>query len=321
VALSADGTTAVLGARSADIGAAADEGAVYVFVKSGTSWAQQAKLVASDGADGNRMGVRVSVSADGNMALVGADLGDAKVTNAGQAYIWTRSGTTWRETDVLVGSDSVLNDSFGFSVALSADKSTLLVGAFQHDGGGKLDGGAVYYYRQGAPNGTPCQLADDCQSGQCVDGVCCKSACGGGDTTDCQSCLGSQTGGADGTCSMIGSAASYVCRAANGACDHAERCSGASSACPADAFKSSGTICRGALGVCDRAESCDGVSRDCPADVRQPRGFICKPAGSNATCDPPDYCDGVRTSCPANFTPYGTSCGAGQICSGTGRCL
>jgi hypothetical protein len=79
------------------------------------------------------------------------------------------------------------------------------------------------------PNvGQNCSAASDCPSfGFCVDGVCCNTACGNGDTGDCQAC--SKAAGAldEGLCGPI--VGGTVCRAAVGACDKPEQCDGVSS--------------------------------------------------------------------------------------------
>jgi hypothetical protein len=94
-------------------------------------------------------------------------------------------------------------------------------------------------------------------------------------------------------------------------------------ACPADMKQPNTVVCRGALGPCDQAETCNGSSSACPVDSKKPGGTMCKAAGSgiHMACDPADRCDGVRTSCPASFAAYGTACGTGQSCNGTGRCM
>src|SRR5207244_62890 len=61
--------------------------------------------------------------------------------------------------------------------------------------------------------------------------------------------------------------AGTVCRAAAGACDVAETCTGSSSSCPTDLFQSSSTACRVAAGECDLAETCSGNGPTCPADA------------------------------------------------------
>jgi len=132
VAISSDGTTAVVGAESKNAGLGMSShdvnGAVYVFTRSGSTWTQQAKLTASDSASGLRFGSAVSLSGDGNTLLVGAR-GNASSVPAGAAYAFTRSGSTWTQQQKLTASDAATGDYFGTSAALSADGLTAVVGA------------------------------------------------------------------------------------------------------------------------------------------------------------------------------------------------
>ena len=122
VALSGD--TAVIGAaRDDDKGD--NSGAAYVFIRSGTTWSQQAKLTAADGAANDRFGTRVALS--GNTAVIGAILDDDKCDNSGSAYVFTRSGTSWSQQAKLTAADGTADDVFGWSVALSGD--TAVIGA------------------------------------------------------------------------------------------------------------------------------------------------------------------------------------------------
>ncbi len=84
------------------------------------------------------------------------------------------------------------------------------------------------------PNGEACTGADECQSGSCVDGVCCESACGGGAATDCQACSVAAGGLSNGACTVVTAQAQVVCRGSAVACDVAEVCDGTSTLCPAD---------------------------------------------------------------------------------------
>jgi hypothetical protein len=84
------------------------------------------------------------------------------------------------------------------------------------------------------PQGAACTQDAQCQSGSCVDGVCCESACGGGATNDCQACSVAAGGTVDGTCGAVRADAAVVCRPSAVACDVAETCDGASLSCPAD---------------------------------------------------------------------------------------
>ncbi|MGZ3458709.1 MAG: hypothetical protein ACXU86_09405, partial [Archangium sp.] len=84
------------------------------------------------------------------------------------------------------------------------------------------------------PQGEPCTQDEACQSGYCVDGVCCESACGGGVGTDCQACSVAAGGVADGVCGIVRAEAAVVCRPSAVACDVPEVCDGTSAVCPAD---------------------------------------------------------------------------------------
>ncbi|HLI28456.1 MAG TPA: FG-GAP-like repeat-containing protein [Chloroflexota bacterium] len=152
VALSADGSTALVGAYHADLPGQADAGAAYVFGRSGTTWSQQAKLVAADAATGVSLGSSVALSADGSTALVGADGADQPgKQDTGAAYVFGRSGTTWSQQAKLTASDAATGDGFGIRVALSADGTIALVGAYHADLSGKTNAGAAYgFVRSGS---------------------------------------------------------------------------------------------------------------------------------------------------------------------------
>ena len=121
-------------------------------------------------------------------------------------------------------------------------------------------------------NGKACSVSTECSSSFCVDGVCCETACGGG-TPDCQACSVAKGGRTDGTCTMA--SAGTECRPGRGACDVAEKCDGAATACPRDALVVQGSQCRGRAGVCDLAEVCTGAHGYCPDDDLKPTGTEC----------------------------------------------
>ena len=137
------GDTALAGARLDDIGANGNQGSAYVFVRSGTTWTQQAKLVAADGAAGDEFGV--SVALFGDTALVGAQRDDiAANVNQGSAYVFVRSGTTWTQQAQLVAADGAAGDGVGAAVALSGD--TALVGAPVDDIAANANQGSAYVF-------------------------------------------------------------------------------------------------------------------------------------------------------------------------------
>jgi cysteine-rich repeat protein len=145
VALSADGSSLAVGApgeASAATGIDGDQadnsasgaGAVYVFTRSGATWSQQAYLKASSPDTFDAFGGSVALSSDGSTLAVGAS-GDAIAATgvgdlSGAVYVFTRRGTTWSQQARIQASNPNAQDGFGASVALSADGSTLAVGAF-----------------------------------------------------------------------------------------------------------------------------------------------------------------------------------------------
>jgi hypothetical protein len=140
VSLSADGSTAVIGAFSDNGGV----GAAWVFTRSGGVWTQQGPKLTGSGETGNGgFGGSVSLSADGSTAVIGAPDDDG----AGAAWVFTRSGGVWtQQGPKLTGSDKTRDGSFGFSVSLSADGSTAVISAAGDNGGA---GAAWVFMRSG----------------------------------------------------------------------------------------------------------------------------------------------------------------------------
>ena len=118
-----------------------DAGAAYVFVRSGTSWSQQAYLKASNPGSSDQFGRSVAIS--GDTVLVGAWFEDSNETGtggsgandaaaeSGAAYVFVRSGTNWSQQAYLKASNTGAGDRFGYTVALSGE--TALVGAYGED--------------------------------------------------------------------------------------------------------------------------------------------------------------------------------------------
>jgi len=146
VFISGDGDTAIIGAPTEDFSSLTNNGAAYIFTRSGTTWSQQAKIQASDPETGDYFGQSVSVSDDGNTAIVGAHNEDTNGSNAGSAYIWTRSGTTWSQKAKIQASDAEAGDNFGRSVFISGDGNTVIVGADNEDPSSTTDAGAAYIF-------------------------------------------------------------------------------------------------------------------------------------------------------------------------------
>jgi hypothetical protein len=129
VSLSADGNTALIGGLGGDT--------AWVFVRTGSTWTQQATLRPDDAISGLhsvQFGRSVALSADGNTALIGGPLDD---NDHGASWVFVRSGAIWSQQ----GAKLTPTDRgpptpqppggtgwFGSSVALSADGNTALIG-------------------------------------------------------------------------------------------------------------------------------------------------------------------------------------------------
>ncbi|KAF0193321.1 MAG: Integrin alpha beta-propellor repeat protein [Gammaproteobacteria bacterium] len=180
VSLSSDGNTLAVAATGEDSNgtgaaadqsnaAAADAGAVYVFVRTGITWAQQAYIKASNTGASDAFGTAVSLSDNGNMLAVGAAAEDSAATGvggdetnnsangSGAVYLYTRTAGTWSQTSYIKAPNSAADDTFGVVAALNSDGNTLAVGAYGEDsaatgtGGNQNDNsaasaGAAYLY-------------------------------------------------------------------------------------------------------------------------------------------------------------------------------
>jgi hypothetical protein len=150
VALLADGNTALISAIYASEGSTQSNGAVYVFTRNGWEWTQQTKLVASDKSNHAFFGSSIDLSADGTIALIGAD-GD--VQEKGSVYFYTQTNGVWIERQKIISPNSQPMTRFGWSVALSGDASTALIGE---------TGGSVYVYgNPPGPTPTPVPIRAD----------------------------------------------------------------------------------------------------------------------------------------------------------------
>jgi hypothetical protein len=193
VALSRDGNTMAVSAHwesSAATGINGNQndnsipqaGAVYIFVRSGNTWTQQAYVKASNTGragqgdvpgDGDQFGYSLALSGDGNTLAVGAISEDGaaqqingmqqddKANTAGAVYVFARTGSTWAQQAYVKTSHHEGGDMLGFAVALSFDGNTLATTAFDEDGSGRTinpphdnrgsGSGALYIFaRQGA---------------------------------------------------------------------------------------------------------------------------------------------------------------------------
>ena len=138
-----DGDTLVVGAPQDDWYFENDRGSAYVFVRSGSSWSKQDKLLASDADAGDYFGRSVAISGD---TVVVAAPGDNVGSNNGQgsAYVFVRSSLSWSLQQQLIAANGMAYDDFGRSVGVSGD--TVVVGVPKHDVGSSTNQGTAFVF-------------------------------------------------------------------------------------------------------------------------------------------------------------------------------
>ena len=136
------GNTAVVGAPGDDDG----QGAVYVYTRTAGSWAQSARLTASDGVEDDALGTSVAIDGDTIVAgAPGVDDDDADMYDFGAVYRFDRSGAATRtQTGIMLATDRADGDGLGNAVAIDGD--VVVAGAQAADAGSIFDVGSVYTF-------------------------------------------------------------------------------------------------------------------------------------------------------------------------------
>jgi hypothetical protein len=222
-------------------------GVAYVYGRTGTEWTltQVLKPSQSSFLDGfGSAGDNYGLSLRGDRLVASSPGSNA---GRGELFMFERSGGIWKETKRFTANDAAPDDRFGTAVTLSNDM--MLVAA----SGAKVITGKAYSFFLGS-EGDPCTSGAPCSTGHCVDGVCCDTACGGGDPNDCMACSVKAGGAVDGIC---GPTKPHVCRPSRGECDVEDSCDGVNVTCPADLVVPNGRAC--AIGTCS-AGACVSTS-------------------------------------------------------------
>ncbi len=139
LSFSADGNTLLVGAE----GVNSYIGSAYVYVRSGTTWTLQRQLTGT-GYIGLTVyqGASVSLSADGNTALIG---GYRDSTGRGACWLFKRTGKSWNQDgDKIVNNLGSSKGQFGYSVSLNADGNIAMIGSLNT----LSNGGSAYVYKR-----------------------------------------------------------------------------------------------------------------------------------------------------------------------------
>ena len=123
-----------------------DSGSVYVFRFDGSTWIEEQKIIASDGAENDIFGFSLDIYDEA--ILVGTCWHDDINPNSGAAYIYRYDGSVWIEEQKLQASDNDENDYFSWSAALSDDVA--IIGASYNDDLGSKSGSAYIFRYDGS---------------------------------------------------------------------------------------------------------------------------------------------------------------------------
>lgn len=147
IAVSDDGDTAVIGSLKDEDPNGAFAGSAYVFTRTEEGWGQRAKFAPDRAQENGLLGYSVAVDSEGATALIGAPGMDTRDgPGAGAAYCYVRTSDGWQKDATLTATDADGDDRFGWSVALTDDGTSALVGAqFDEDPAGTRAGSAYAY--------------------------------------------------------------------------------------------------------------------------------------------------------------------------------
>jgi len=126
-----------------------NQGAAFVFVRSGTVWTSQQMIIANDGLQDDYFGSSVSIH--GDYIVAGAPNDDGAFVNQGSAYIFNRSGTAWTQRTKIVSDYNQAEAYFGYSVSIN--NNDVIIGAiYDNTGVGSylFKAGAAYIYHRTA---------------------------------------------------------------------------------------------------------------------------------------------------------------------------
>jgi MYXO-CTERM domain-containing protein len=276
-----------------------DEGAAYVYIREGDTWVQQGDALLPLGSEeGDMFGYSTAI--DGDRAIVGAPHRTVdSVSQAGAAFAYHRNGDTWElEGPPLRIASPAAYDGLAVHLAISGDTIVM-------DGRGSDE---VYAFVRVAELGSSCEQEGDCETGLCVDGVCCDTACDGA-CDACSEASGSET---DGTCAPIASGSpgspaceSLACNGESAECEH----------CAEDSECTPGFFCN-AESEC-AAERADGEACDEETDCAEAGCGLCASGHcvDGVCCD--TACKDECQSCLADDKGKGDDGACGPITSRT----
>lgn len=139
------GDVALVGDHLGFVPATGQVGAVHTFVRTGTVWVEEGRVMDSEPTDDDGFGRAIDF--DGSTLVVGAPFDDQGSVDAGSVLVFERLVGQWSAPQRLLADDAVNDDQFGYDVAVDGD--TIVVGAHRHDVAADKSGAAYVFVRDG----------------------------------------------------------------------------------------------------------------------------------------------------------------------------
>ena len=146
VSLSSAGTIVAIGAYGNDgNGSIAGHVRVYEWNSGSSSWVQKGSDIDGEAAN-DYSGDAVSLSSDGTIVAIGAQLNDGNGSNSGhvRVYEWNNGSSSWVQKGSDIDGENA-DDFSGSSVSLSSDGTIVAIGAYRNDGNGSMAGHVRVY--------------------------------------------------------------------------------------------------------------------------------------------------------------------------------
>lgn len=126
IAVSSDGTTAIIGSIADGTSNGGNTGAAYIFTQNDGEWNREQRIVAEDGENADNFGVTVSITGEGNTVLIGAN---GVNQSKGAVYEFTHEEDRWVQQEKFEFQELNHGEKFGTSTAISDDGRIAFIGA------------------------------------------------------------------------------------------------------------------------------------------------------------------------------------------------
>jgi len=154
LSLAANGTSLLIGSE-APVNGQTYAGKAYLYTRSNGAWTQAHEFDDPNGGAYDDFGLSgVSLAADGQTAVIGADYATSSATNSGAAYVYSNASGGWTQTTAIADPDATSDDYFGYPVAISGNGQSVLIGSTAPVSGTYAYAGKAYSFSLNSTSGS-----------------------------------------------------------------------------------------------------------------------------------------------------------------------